>query len=60
LTGSEIDDVITTVLAGFELAAERRRRADWRTRELAASHFVAEYGHADDAAAPHPVQDRLE
>jgi hypothetical protein len=29
LTGSEIDDVVATVLADFELALEQRRRADW-------------------------------
>jgi hypothetical protein len=28
LTGAEIDDVITTVLAGLDLAAEHQRRAD--------------------------------
>ena len=39
LTGAEIDDVITTVLAGFELALEQRRRADWRNRELSAISF---------------------
>jgi hypothetical protein len=45
LTGAEIDDVITTVLAGFEMAAEHRRRAEWRQRELSASCFCAECDH---------------
>jgi hypothetical protein len=34
LTGAEIDDVIATLLAGFELAAEHRRRADWQMRSV--------------------------
>jgi hypothetical protein len=45
LTGTKIDDVSTTALASFELAAEHRRRADWRKREMSANCFVAEYGH---------------
>jgi hypothetical protein len=59
LTSSEIDDVITTVLAGFELAAEHRRRAEWRRREQSAESFGAEYGHADGGAAPHPAHNRM-
>jgi len=44
MTGGELDQALATVLAQFELAAERRRRIDWRKRELAASRFRAECG----------------
>jgi hypothetical protein len=57
LTGAEIDDVIATVLAGFELALEQRRRADWQNRSLSARNFAAEHRHSDNAAAPYPVHD---
>ena len=59
LMGGEIDDVITTVLAGFERAAEHRRRAEWRQRELSANSFAAEYGHADNASVPHGAHDQV-
>jgi hypothetical protein len=52
LTGEEIDDVIATVLSGFELALEQRRRADWQNRALSASSFAAEHGQADGRATP--------
>jgi hypothetical protein len=52
LTGKEIDDLIANTCAGFELAAEHRRRADWRKRELAASSFQIERGHVDVASLP--------
>jgi len=52
LTGDEIDNVITTVLAGFELAAEHRRRAEWQNRTLSAKSFAAECHHAADASLP--------
>jgi len=48
LTGEETDGVITTVLAGFELAAERQRRADWQNQALSARNFAADHRHADD------------
>ena len=48
-----------TVLAGFERAAEHRRRAEWRQRELSANSFAAEYGHADNASVPHGAHDQV-
>jgi hypothetical protein len=59
-TGQEVKRVIANTCAGFELAAEHRRRADWRKCELSANSFKTEYGHARDAAPPHPVHDRLD
>ena len=59
LTGKEIDDLIANTCAGFELAAEHRRRADWRKRELAASSFQIECGHANVASLPHTAPDRV-
>jgi len=58
LTGAEIDDVIATTVAGLELAAERRRRAEWRKGELAAQRFRDACDHADAATVPRsaPVQ----
>jgi hypothetical protein len=44
MTGEELDQALATVLAQFELAAERQRRADWRRCELAASRFREECG----------------
>jgi hypothetical protein len=45
LDGAEIDKIISDVEAGKALTIERRRRADWRKRELAASRFRAECDH---------------
>jgi hypothetical protein len=45
LDGAEIDKIISDVEAGKALAIERRQRADWRKRELAASRFHAECDH---------------
>ena len=59
LTGEEIDDMIANICAGFELDAERHRRADWRRRELSADRFSAEYHHADDSPLPHPAHDQM-
>ena len=42
LTGEEIDDMIENICAGFELAAERRRRADWQRTVANAAKFEAE------------------
>ena len=42
LTGAEIDDLIANICAGFELAAERRRRADWQRTVANAAKFEAE------------------
>ncbi|MCW1997005.1 zinc metalloprotease [Bradyrhizobium diazoefficiens] len=59
LTGAEIDDVIATTVAGLRLAAERRRRAEWRKGELAAKRFRATCDHADTAALPRSAPDRM-
>lgn len=52
LDGAEIDKVIWDVEAHKALAAEHRRRADWRERDLAASRFRAECDHLDVARLP--------
>ena len=58
LTGQEIDDLIANTCAGFELAAEHRRRADWRKRELAANSFQIECD-VNVASLPRPAPDRV-
>jgi len=58
MSGEELDDAAASVLANCELIAERRRRADWRRRELAASSFQAEC-HADAVALPRSAPDRV-
>lgn len=40
LTGEEIDEVIATILAGFELAAEQDRRRQWQQRAENAAAFM--------------------
>ncbi|MCK1498659.1 hypothetical protein [Bradyrhizobium sp. 188] len=50
LTGAEIDNVIATTVADLQLAAERKRRADWRNAELTAARFRAECDSLDAAA----------
>jgi hypothetical protein len=42
LTGEEIDDMIANICAGFELAAERRRRVEWQHTIANAAKFEAE------------------
>jgi hypothetical protein len=59
LEGAEIDNLIADVQAQKALAVERRRRADWRNRELAAKRFEAETRHADAASVPHLAPDRV-
>jgi hypothetical protein len=59
LDGAEIDYIISDVKAGKALAMEQRRRAEWRKREVAASSFAAEDGHADGAPAPHGAHDQV-
>ena len=49
LDGAEIDEIILDVEARKALAMECQRRKDWRERELAASHFRAEFDHLDGA-----------
>jgi hypothetical protein len=39
MSGEELDRAAASVLANFELEVERRRRAEWRQRELSASSF---------------------
>jgi hypothetical protein len=51
LDGVEIDKIISGLQAEKALAIERRRRADWRKRELAAKSFLAEKDHACMAKA---------
>jgi hypothetical protein len=57
--GAEIDKIIWEFEAQKALAAERRRRADWRKRELAASRFRAECDHLKAARSPHLVRDQV-
>jgi hypothetical protein len=52
MTGEELSRAIATILASEALAIERRRRADWRKRELAANRFQIECGHVDVASLP--------
>jgi hypothetical protein len=59
LDGAEIDKIIWEFEAQKALAAERRRRADWRKRELAASRFRAECDHLKAARSPHLVRDQV-
>jgi len=42
LSGEEIDDVIATTVAGFELASEQARRRRWRHRVANAGRFESE------------------
>lgn len=59
LDSAEIDRLITDVQARKALAAERRRRVDWRERELAASGFQIECGHVNAASRPRSAPDRV-
>jgi hypothetical protein len=45
LDGAEIDKIISDLQARKALAAEHRRRNEWRKCELAASRFRAECDH---------------
>ncbi|MCK1495046.1 hypothetical protein IVB14_32740 [Bradyrhizobium sp. 180] len=40
LSGTEIDKIIRDVVAGNATYIERRRREDWRKRELSAASFT--------------------
>jgi hypothetical protein len=55
-----VDQALATVLGSFDLDAERRRRTDWRERELSADRFSAEHHHANDSALPHPAREQME
>jgi hypothetical protein len=59
LDGVEIDKIIWDFEAHKALAAERRRRAEWRKGELAASRFRAECDHLDAASTPRTAPDRV-
>jgi hypothetical protein len=59
LDGAEIDKIISDVEAGKALAIERRRRADWRKREVAASRFRSECDQLDAARLPHIAPDQV-
>jgi hypothetical protein len=59
LDGAEIDKIISDLQARKALAAEHRRRDDWRKRELAASRFQEECDYRDDAPLQHPAQHRV-
>ena len=59
LDGAEIDALISNVQTLKAQAIERRRRADWRKRELSARNFLAEQIHAGDASLPHAAHDQV-
>jgi hypothetical protein len=42
LSGEEIDNIIATTVAGFELAAEQARRRQWQQRVENARQFKLE------------------
>ena len=52
LDAAEIDKIIWDVEARKALAAEHRRRADWRKAELEAERFRAQCVHNAAAALP--------
>jgi hypothetical protein len=55
LDGAEIDKIIWDFEAHKASAIERRRRADLRKCEVAASGFRAECEHLDAASTPHRI-----
>jgi hypothetical protein len=57
---AEIDKIIWHFEAHKALAAERRRRADWRKCELAAERFRAERNHVDAVALPRSAPDQMQ
>jgi hypothetical protein len=59
LDGTEIDQIIWDMEARKALAIEKRRRAEWRKCELAASRFRAECDHLDGAWLPHLAPDQV-
>ncbi|UQR60885.1 hypothetical protein LRP30_28355 [Bradyrhizobium sp. C-145] len=67
LDGAEIDKIIWGVETRKALAAEPRRREEWRKAELNACRFRAACDHADAVAVPvlhqiacgkHDIKDR--
>ncbi|MCA6097632.1 hypothetical protein [Bradyrhizobium australafricanum] len=59
LDGAEIDQIIRDMEAQKALAVERRRRAEWRERELAASRFRAECERTSALSLSRPAYDRV-
>ncbi|MGY8679396.1 hypothetical protein Q2941_16605 [Bradyrhizobium sp. UFLA05-153] len=59
LNGAEIDKIIWDFEAHKALAMERRRRAEWRKGELAASRFRAECDQLDTARLPYLAPDQV-
>jgi hypothetical protein len=60
LDGAEIDKIIWDMETLKALAIERRRRADLRKGEVAASRFRAECDQLDAARLPSSAQDRVQ
>jgi hypothetical protein len=59
LDGAEIDKLIADVQTRKALAAEHRRRADWRKRELAANSYQAECDDPVAARLPYLAPDQV-
>ena len=59
LDGAEIDEITADVQTRKALAIERRRRADWRKRQLAAVGFEAGCDRVDAAPLPHRDHDQV-
>ncbi|UPK39075.1 hypothetical protein IVB18_18665 [Bradyrhizobium sp. 186] len=59
LDGTEIDKIIWDFEAHKALAAEHRRRADWRKAEVEAERFRAQCVHIAAAALSSSVPDRM-
>jgi hypothetical protein len=59
LDGTEIDRIIGEFETHKALAAERKRRAEWRKCESVAGRFRAECDHGDAARLPHLAPDRV-
>jgi hypothetical protein len=60
LDAAEIDKIIWDVEARKVLAAEHRRRADWRKAELEAERFRAQRVHIAAAASSQSAPDRMQ
>jgi hypothetical protein len=59
LDSDEIDKIIADLQARKSLAVERRRRADWRKRELATASFHAACHHPNAASPPRSAPDQV-
>jgi hypothetical protein len=60
LDGQEIDKIISDVQARKALAAERRRRAEWRAAETGAAEFRAQCVPLHSASGPQLAGDRTQ